>query len=703
MLVYRDPFWYNAEVSPAMAAPVPEFCHRHGMDTMLRSYGVGDHGGGPTRRDIERIIDMDTWPVFPRVRFGTFAGYFALAEKVREQLPVVNRELNPIFTGCYTTQTRIKAANRAAEARLAEAEAFAGVAALAAGGHYRAEVFAQAWQKVLFNHFHDILPGSGIVDTREYALGQFQQALALATTEQTLALRRIAAQVDTADLAEPLGDAVAAPWDESRASTSEGAGVGWGIDGLRVAAVARGRGRTRIFHVFNPLAHARTGIAELVVWDWDGDPKRLVVKDASGTAIAHQILPTEPQRFFGAGEYWGHTYFRVLVPVQVPGLGYTTCTVGEAVPSELDLPVPNDSRVERPDAFVLENERLRAEFDTTSCALRSLVDKASGEELVGGAGAGFRRVDEDDAKGMTAWTVGRWMRVRSVHEGVRVAAQGLVKGPVRQSLAYEIAFDSSKLKAVVSLDGDSPVLRWYVECDWLEVGRKGAGDPPAQLPPAPGLRVQVVPLRRAVRHLGPRPGGAGHAGLELGGGRVEEGGPPGRDAGGRAEARLPVRGRRAVAHPDPELLRSRPLPRTGRAPVRLRHLPGRGDLVGASDQDGRRVQPRVQRRLRGPAPGHAAEGARLRGARRGVRRPVRGEDGRGRRPKARAAAVRGRREGCDRGRALLHGARHGLAGRPERAAARGRAGRARRRCGRQRAGDAAFRGHGVVEFPGAKD
>jgi alpha-mannosidase len=69
------------------------------------------------------------------------------------------------------------------------------------------------------------------------------------------------------------------------------------------------------------------------------------------------------------------------------------------------------------------------------------------------------------------------MRVRSLHDGVRVAAGGVVKGPVRQSLAFEVPFDRSRLKAVVSLDRDSPVLRWDVTCEWLEVGRKGEGIP----------------------------------------------------------------------------------------------------------------------------------------------------------------------------------------------------------------------------------
>ena len=477
VIAYRDPFWYNADISPGMAAPVSEFCHRHGMDTMLRSYGVGDHGGGPTRRDIERIIDMDTWPIFPRVRFGTWAGFFALAEKVRDRLPVVNRELNVVFSGCFTSQSRIKAANRTAETRLAEAEAIAGVAVLAAGGHYRADLFSRAWEKVLFNQFHDILPGSGTVDTREYALGQFQQVMASATTEQTLALRRIAAQVDTADLVPLHASGDAPPGDGSRTGTSEGAGVGWGIDRFRVAAVERGRGRTRIFHVFNPVTFARTGVAELVVWDWDGDPRRLVVKDAAGNVVASQLLPDGPRGAFEPREYWGHRHFRVLAGMEVPALGYTTCTVSEAVPSEIDIPSPQDPRVERPESFVLENELLRAEFDGVTCAVRSILDKSSGEELVGVQGAGFRRVDEDDAKGMTAWTVGRWMKVRGLREGVRVSARGLVKGPVRQSLSYEIAFDSSRLAAVVSLDAGSPVLRWSVECEWLEAGRKGVGVP----------------------------------------------------------------------------------------------------------------------------------------------------------------------------------------------------------------------------------
>jgi alpha-mannosidase len=470
VVVYRDPFWYNSEVSPSMALAVPELCGKTGMDTALRVYGVGDHGGGPTRRDIERIVDMDSWPIFPRVRFGTFREYFGLAAKVADRLPVVDRELNFIFTGCYSSQSRIKAANRRAESRLVEAESFSSIASLVTAAPYRGQRFAKAWEKALFNHFHDIIPGSGTVDTREHALGQFQDLMATAGTEASLAFGRIAAHVDTSGMGDPKEDA--------RATVSEGGGAGFGVDGFRHSLVERGRGRNRIYHVFNPSPWPRAGVVELTVWDWEGEKSRLQVKGASGDVLPHQIAPNDPHPFFGA-QFWGHQYLRVLVSASVPGLGYATFSVTEAKPTALPLGYVMEPRVERPECFVLENDRIRALFDPRTAALRSLLDKESGEEMVDQdrpAGV-FRLVQEDDAKGMTAWIVGRWMSVRSVHDGVRITPVAGSGDGMRQWFSYEMAFGASRLKATVSLDRGAAALSWNVECEWLEIGRKGSGVP----------------------------------------------------------------------------------------------------------------------------------------------------------------------------------------------------------------------------------
>ena len=116
------------------------------------------------RRDLERIIDMNTG-VFPNLRFGTYREFFALAEAIKDKLPVVEGELNFVFTGCYTSQSRIKMANKVAENALGEAELFQAFSHTAADAPAAPARMAEAWQKVLFNQFHDIIPGSGIIDT----------------------------------------------------------------------------------------------------------------------------------------------------------------------------------------------------------------------------------------------------------------------------------------------------------------------------------------------------------------------------------------------------------------------------------------------------------------------------------------------------------------------------------------------------------
>ena len=67
VLVFRDPRWYNGTVEYDSFVTDPLFCHEHGVDVNLFVYGVGDHGGGPTRRDVERIIDMSSWPLYPTI------------------------------------------------------------------------------------------------------------------------------------------------------------------------------------------------------------------------------------------------------------------------------------------------------------------------------------------------------------------------------------------------------------------------------------------------------------------------------------------------------------------------------------------------------------------------------------------------------------------------------------------------------------
>ena len=462
VIVYREPFWYNASITPEMAMYVPEFCRQHGLKSVLKVYGVGDHGGGPTRRDIEKIKDMNNWPIFPKVEFGTFREFFQAVEDVKDGLPEVRGERNFIFTGCYTSQTRIKAANRIGEGALNEAEAFGVLAAINADWKYCNESFFQGWRHVLFNQFHDIIPGSGVADTREYARGLFQETMAIAGANKKLALEKLAAEIDTASLV---------PEEDLTDTMAEGAGVGFGVEDLRISQTSRGAGKGRIFHIFNPSIVPRRELAEIVLWDWEGDLKRLVCRDAEDSMAAHQVLD------HGVNHYWGHSFVRLLVEVKVPAYGYATYVISETDDFHVPIEYPRDPRVEEPVSFTLENDLIKAVFDTRTCALISLEDKSSRENLVCSqrpAGV-FRLIQEDPRLGMTSWRVGRYMEIQDLVENVQVV--DYCRGELHQSLTYRVDFADSKLHVTVSLDKGSTRLDYDVRCDWQERGRAGKSVP----------------------------------------------------------------------------------------------------------------------------------------------------------------------------------------------------------------------------------
>lgn len=466
VIVYREPLWYLGSIEPSMANYVPEFCTKHNMDTMLKVYGVGDHGGGPTRRDIERITDMATWPIFPRIKFGTYSEFFKLVEETVDQLPIVNGELNSVFTGCYTSQSRIKAGNSILENRLNEAEALASISAMAAGTSYPTSQFAKAWEKVLFNQFHDILPGSGTIDTREYAMGLYQQAAALANTEASRALMNIVSKIDTSYWAS---DSL-----NITESISEGAGAGFGLSDYQLPQTERGSGLLRIFHFFNPSLYARNEAVEVTVWDWEGSKENLVFADPEGKVVLNQLVNGQNIH------YWGHNYFKVLVNAQIPPMGYNTYILSEKVNNDIPTPLPSDPRVDRQNSYTLENEHLRVVFDPRTAAIISMVDKANRHEVIDPTRVSgvFRLIEEDDSKGMTAWVVGQYKKITNINDlGVKITNIHNDEGLLRQSLGYTVAFGESRLKVGIHLDKDSSKLSFDIECDFREIGESGKGIP----------------------------------------------------------------------------------------------------------------------------------------------------------------------------------------------------------------------------------
>ena len=57
---YREPNWYNGAITPQIGAGFMEIVKK--SSGLKDRFGrmVGDHGGGPTRRDVERALEMQT-------------------------------------------------------------------------------------------------------------------------------------------------------------------------------------------------------------------------------------------------------------------------------------------------------------------------------------------------------------------------------------------------------------------------------------------------------------------------------------------------------------------------------------------------------------------------------------------------------------------------------------------------------------------
>ncbi len=126
-------------------------------------YGVGNHGGGPTKANIEYI--QSHIHAFPglELRFSTPQSFFDAIAHHGESLPVVTKELQHTFPGCYSVMHPIKQGQRHSEARLAQAEQVLNAFSTdLSQKHMLAKRIDAAWDDLLFTQFHDILSGTSI-------------------------------------------------------------------------------------------------------------------------------------------------------------------------------------------------------------------------------------------------------------------------------------------------------------------------------------------------------------------------------------------------------------------------------------------------------------------------------------------------------------------------------------------------------------
>jgi len=311
---------YDEPILPENMSRPWQMERAYGLKEALVVFGVGDHGGGPTREMIDQGKEFQADPLYPQVHFVTADAYF---EHLRglpqiQSLPVVDSDLQYIFTGCYTTHADLKKAVRSSENNLYAGEVFSSLAAMQ-GQPYPTSSFTEAWKPTAFAQFHDIMCGSAIHSTYDWMHQQLVPAFAFEQAQTDKALAALTAHADTR-------------------------GVGAGEQAVVV---------------WNPLSFARTDVVRLTVTDaahWTG------ARDAASVVVPVQAIDAHTLAF--------------IAPT-VPAFGHKTFFLGTG-PAPPSAPLARETA----DALTLENSFLRAVVAKNTGLVTSLYDKKAGREMI---------------------------------------------------------------------------------------------------------------------------------------------------------------------------------------------------------------------------------------------------------------------------------------------------------------------------------
>ena len=278
------PYGYVHTAEPKrMAREFVRFQKITGLKDHLVLYGVGNHGGGPTRRHLRNIRAAQSVDVYPLVKQDNVLTTMEAieADPASKKLPVIDDELYLQYhRGTYTTHAKIKKRNRQSEILMDEAEKLAVIS----GMPYPSEDLLAAWRKVMLNQFHDILPGSAIpavyVDAnRDY---DFVEKTAKGIIQKGLA--KLASQIDTRGKGTPVVVFNPLSWtrtDVVRLDDAELARLGRVVDERGKPLLSQVKGTTLLF-----LAEDVPALGYRTFWVRKGGP----VKVRTGLEVSRTVL-----------------------------------------------------------------------------------------------------------------------------------------------------------------------------------------------------------------------------------------------------------------------------------------------------------------------------------------------------------------------------------------------------------------------------
>ena len=377
VLTYFPHDYGNDNLSPLRLAKnmVEARSRAAGLDNVLDLYGVGDHGGGPTRAMLDQGLHwMQPDKVVPRSEFGTAQPYFDKVEKeLNPQSPTWNYETlakgdtqlpapgegqvsvptwkDELYLeyhrGVFTTQANHKRNMRESEEWVLNAEKYASLAWLD-GREYPATELTDAWKHVLFNQFHDLAAGSGIDVIYREAQKDYDQVHWAANEVTSKSLDMIQAHVNT-----------------------------------HVPA-----GSVPVM-VMNPLGWARSGVVKAKIEMPAAAPGGISILNAQGRVVPSEVVESNPKT---------NTYQLLLRAEDVPSMGYE---VLHAVPGK--RPFVSDVKAH---GLTIENAALRVTVDPSTGCITSLYDKKASYETLAKGGCGNElQAFKDTPKDYDAWNI----------------------------------------------------------------------------------------------------------------------------------------------------------------------------------------------------------------------------------------------------------------------------------------------------------
>ena len=187
ILAHRARHHYNSQKGKAAQRVKKWMKENLEQDTGMLLWGIGDHGGGPSREDLEQLRELIEESSGWNVRHAVPEDYFEILSQKMDKFPHHTKDLNPWAVGCYSSMALLKQRHRALENSYFLTEKMVTHAALQELMDYPKKDLDEALEDLLFCEFHDILPGSCIPQVETHALQRMSHGLEILSRLKTKA------------------------------------------------------------------------------------------------------------------------------------------------------------------------------------------------------------------------------------------------------------------------------------------------------------------------------------------------------------------------------------------------------------------------------------------------------------------------------------------------------------------------------------